>query len=417
MEINENERPFNDNYIERSYSPKKPIQNLNNDIRKETGNDKDYSRYQIDNNRNVPVNDKDYSRYQIDNNRNDIGNDKDYSRYQFENNRSDNVYENDYSKYQIENNRNDNVYENQMHRKENHHKRENSFKNVRVQSDENFEAPYQIENKNVFKHNQYQKTYDSDDNRYDSVNFKTKQYSYPKENTVQMERKIYQRNNNEMINNNATSLENSISGLNINKINELEKQILNLTQKSMDLTKNIENIKQDKYRREDKYIYSDIGSDKIKQELSILRSDTIIFKEEINRLSEFNSHYEEELNRQRNRKYYNNFIFSLELAAENERLLQEKLIKQQEIEKLNIELVKSKGKESDLQENYTIRFNNENRMRELENEIKTLMNLNQKVEVDFKVISERFVDLKAKNDQTESEYQFLKIRQNEVISY
>ena len=75
-----------------------------------------------------------------------------------------------------------------------------------------------------------------------------------------------------------------------------------MTQKSLDLTKNLDNIKHDKYRREDKVIYSEIGSDKVKQELSILRSDTIIFKEEINRLSEMNTHYEEELNRQRNRK-------------------------------------------------------------------------------------------------------------------
>jgi hypothetical protein len=96
--------------------------------------------------------------------------------------------------------------------------------------------------------------------------------------------------------------------------------------------------------------------------------------------------------------------------------LQDKLLKQQEIEKLNIELARCKGKESEFQETYTLRFNSENRIKELESEIKNVHNEKQKIEVEYKVISERYNDLKSRNDQTESELHFLKLKQNEVNS-
>ena len=102
------------------------------------------------------------------------------------------------------------------------------------------------------------------------------------------------------------------------------------------------------------------------------------------------------------------------MAAENERLLQDKLLKQQEIERLNIELARSKGKETEFQESYTLRFNSENRIKELENDIKSIQNEKQRVEVEYKVVSERYNDLKQRNDQIESELHFLKLKQNEV---
>jgi hypothetical protein len=42
--------------------------------------------------------------------------------------------------------------------------------------------------------------------------------------------------------------------------------------------------------------------EKIRQENSMLKSDNIIFREDINRLSDMNRHLEEELRKQRERK-------------------------------------------------------------------------------------------------------------------
>ena len=42
--------------------------------------------------------------------------------------------------------------------------------------------------------------------------------------------------------------------------------------------------------------------EKIRQENSILKSDNIIFREDINRLADLNRHYEEEIRKQRERK-------------------------------------------------------------------------------------------------------------------
>ena len=60
----------------------------------------------------------------------------------------------------------------------------------------------------------------------------------------------------------------------------------------------------------------DAEVEKIKQEANIMKSDNIIFREDINRLTDINNHLENELIEQRNR--------NIELAKENEQISQEK---------------------------------------------------------------------------------------------
>ncbi len=226
---------------------------------------------------------------------NDIKSDNyDYTRYSRENEiQKTDSYDRDYSR----------ARENSLNKD---NRRQNSLANMRIQTEENIEPNYQNTGgkRNVFKQNYHQKGVDFEESKYDTLNYRSKS-NFSKENTVQMERNIYKRQINEPLNA-ASSLDQSFNQLNLNKINELERQIISLTQLNNDLTKNFDSLKQYRIRSEESIFVNDTSSDKVKQELSILRSDTIIFKEEINRLSDLNGHYEDELNRQRNRKFIYN---------------------------------------------------------------------------------------------------------------
>ena len=69
----------------------------------------------------------------------------------------------------------------------------------------------------------------------------------------------------------------------------------------------LDNIRNERSRLEESKlnlnsVNFDYEYEKLKQEYSTIKSDNIIFREDINRLSEVNRHLEEELSRQRNRK-------------------------------------------------------------------------------------------------------------------
>jgi hypothetical protein len=85
------------------------------------------------------------------------------------------------------------------------------------------------------------------------------------------------------------------------QIKVVERSLKDLEAKSLEMSRYIESLKYDRSRVEDTR-FPEIENEKLKQEFSTLRSDNIIFREDINRLSEINSHLEDELTRQRNRK-------------------------------------------------------------------------------------------------------------------
>ena len=94
---------------------------------------------------------------------------------------------------------------------------------------------------------------------------------------------------------------------NDSKINEIEQHIQNLTLKSYDITTTLENLK--KEQKEAKLFNKDANNtnnEKIMNEISILKADNTIYREEINKLSEINNYIDEDLTRQRNRKYKKN---------------------------------------------------------------------------------------------------------------
>jgi len=199
------------------------------------------------------------------------------------------------------------------------------------------------------------------------------------------------------------------------KLFEVERSLRDLEAKSLEMSRYLESMKVEKSRIHDDSAHNlnnkrecDWEIEKLKQEASTLKSDNIIFREDINRLSEINRHMEEELARQRGR--------NLELAAENEKLTQERIQMKNEIEKLTENSSKIKTQEHTLVEQLNLRFITENRIRDLELENRTLREEKQKYEVDYKVLLERHSEMKKLYEQNENELNFLKVKQSEEVS-
>ena len=156
----------------------------------------------------------------------------------------------------------------------------------------------------------------------------------------------------------------------------------------------------------------DAEVEKIKQEQATLKSDNIIFREDINRLTDLNQHLESELVEQRNR--------NIELANENEQITQEKSKIEKELKTALETIEKIKLKESSLEQYYNERLMLQNRMRDNETELKKITEEKSKYEIDFKVLQARYNELQLKNEKITEEYnenkkkhedEFIKIEQ------
>lgn len=115
------------------------------------------------------------------------------------------------------------------------------------------------------------------------------------------------------INNNY---DNSYISNNQSKLHDVERTLRDLEVKSLEMSKHIENLRNERSRVEDNRFTNnnnnvskinfnsgiDFEFEKFRQENSMLKSDNIIFREEINRLSDMNRHLEDEIRRQRDRK-------------------------------------------------------------------------------------------------------------------
>ncbi len=94
-----------------------------------------------------------------------------------------------------------------------------------------------------------------------------------------------------------------------NKVNDLEKSIQEIENKNEEIGRNLENLRMERSRLEDKsfaYINnnSTINNDleKLRHENNTLKSDNIMFKEELNMMNELNRRLDADLNKQRMRK-------------------------------------------------------------------------------------------------------------------
>jgi len=92
---------------------------------------------------------------------------------------------------------------------------------------------------------------------------------------------------------------------------ELERSIQEIENRNQEINKNLENLRMDRSRLEDKsFTYNNNqvnvsynnDHDRLKYDNNTLKSDNIMFKEEVNMLNELNRRLDADLSKQRNRK-------------------------------------------------------------------------------------------------------------------
>ena len=212
------------------------------------------------------------------------------------------------------------------------------------------------------------------------------------------------------------------------KIKELENKVKFLEEKSFENTQRLEEIRTNKdnlnatlntnnnnnnninYPNNNVTIsyLPDAEVEKIKQEQATLKSDNIIFREDINRLTDLNRHLENELIEQRNR--------NIELANDNEQILQEKNKLEKELKTALETIEKNKLKETSLEQYYNERLMLQNRMRDNESELRKTQEEKSKYEIDFKVLQARFNELQIKDKKLNQEYTESKKKHDEEIN-
>ena len=212
------------------------------------------------------------------------------------------------------------------------------------------------------------------------------------------------------------------------KIKELENKVKFLEEKSFENTQRLEEIRTNKdnlnatlntnnnnnnninYPNNNVTIsyLPDAEVEKIKQEQATLKSDNIIFREDINRLTDLNRHLENELFEQRNR--------NIELANDNEQILQEKNKLEKELKTALETIEKNKLKETSLEQYYNERLMLQNRMRDNESELRKTQEEKSKYEIDFKVLQARFNELQIKDEKLNQEYTESKKKHDEEIN-
>jgi len=226
------------------------------------------------------------------------------------------------------------------------------------------------------------------------------------------------------------------------KIKELENKVRLLEEKSFQNTQKLEEIRINKEANSNKNINSinmngnanynnlnnlnvtnnnindmnmttvsylpDAEIEKIKQEANTIKSDNIIFREDINRLTDINHHLENELIEQRNR--------NIELANENEQICQEKIKLEMALKEAKEIIEKNKFGEKNLENFFNEKLMMQTKMRDNENDLKKAMEEKNKYEIDFKVLHEKFCELNDKYCKVNDEYTNNKKIHNEEMN-
>ena len=199
------------------------------------------------------------------------------------------------------------------------------------------------------------------------------------------------------------------------KIQNLENSLRQLEEKSFEMNQQLENIRNKRenntlstYQNRTISYLPDSEIEKIKVEHVTLKNDNIILREDMNRLVDINKHLENELNIQRNR--------NIELANDNERVTQERLKIENQLKETLKELEQNKISKKTLEDLYSDKIKMENKMKDNENELNKMRDEKSKYEIDYKVLKERFDELKNNFDNLNCEYIQMKQMHNEEIS-
>ena len=141
---------------------------------------------------------------------------------------------------------------------------------------------------------------------------------------------------------------------------------------------------------------------RLKEEQDILKSDNIIMREDISRLSETNQNLENEIS-------HNREVIS-QLQSENQKLNEENSILKSRLndyDNQNYSQLYLNGqisKEDFLLNNYNERFLLQNKIKDLENNYDIIKKEKTKYEVDYKVLLSKYEEIKEKYDKMNFEY-------------
>ena len=194
-----------------------------------------------------------------------------------------------------------------------------------------------------------------------------------------------------------------------NSLRQLEEKSFEMNQQLEDIRNQRENINLSAFANKGTVSYlPDAEIEKIKIEYMTLKNDNIILREDMNRLVNNNKHLENELNIQRNR--------NLELANDNERLNQEKISLENKLKEILNEYEQNKISKKSLEDLYTEKMKMENKTKDSENELNKMRDEKSKYEINYKVLKERFDELKKNFDNLNCEYIQTKQIHNEEIS-
>ena len=139
-----------------------------------------------------------------------------------------------------------------------------------------------------------------------------------------------------------------------------------------------------------------------------LNNDNIIFREDINKLTDLNKQLERELNSERNRNY--------ELANENDKLNNENRNLFQKIEGVNSKITEIKANSFNEKENANKQMYFEEKINQKEFEYKNLLDAKNQLNIDLNLLNDKYLKLKEKDDNDEKELQLIKNVQDEKIN-
>ena len=149
--------------------------------------------------------------------------------------------------------------------------------------------------------------------------------------------------------------------------------------------------------------------ERILQENVTLKSDTLIFREDIKHLTEVNKRLESELEISRKK--------ILDLVNENDNYQNQLCQKSLEIDKLTQAITRLRLFDNpDVEFTLENRKNKDQRIQELEFENKNLTEEKIKLSTEHRILIERFSEFKSQNDDLSKELNFSKMRENEQIN-
>ena len=149
--------------------------------------------------------------------------------------------------------------------------------------------------------------------------------------------------------------------------------------------------------------------EKLIQENVTLKSDNLIFREDIKHLTEVNHNLEKELELSRKK--------ILELVNQNDTLDQHISQKCFEIDKLTQAITRLRLFDNpDMEFVIDNRKNKDQKIRELEFDYKTLNEDKIKIQTEYKIMMERFNEFKKQNEDLEQQLAFVKLRESEQIA-